>query len=214
MGLSGHWMLVNIISSEHASEYYVECSSRISEIPPLECWEHSRNLVLQCLHLAPVGKEQIGQHGMFRLSLTPSFVNDDSGTAELIYSTVQAYHEVRAWSQATLCGRKVWVTRGENTATAAVSARREFVRLWCVTSAAVAAAPALESEDVSSAYGCARVLPALPTLGSANSADRGRTHTIGITNRVKSNSAPVYAPFPLKNYMKKAVFKMFSLSCL
>ena len=158
MGLSGHWMLVNIISSEHASEYYVECSSRISEIPPLECWEHSRNLVLQCLHLAPVGKEQIGQHGMFRLSLAPSFVNDDSGTAELIYSTVQAYHEVSAWSQATLCGRKVWVTRGENTATAAVSARREFVRLWCVTSAALAAAPALESEDVSRLRTCSSSL--------------------------------------------------------
>ena len=179
MGLSGHWMLVNIILSEHAREYYVECSSRISEIPPLECWEHSRNLVLQFLHLAPVGKEQISQHGMFRLSLAPSFVNDDSGTAELIYSTAQAYHEVRSWSQATLCGRNVWappkkaavllgrqavsaglVAGGENTATAAESARREFVQLCCVTSVAVAAAPAIESEDVWSPYGCARVLPA------------------------------------------------------
>ena len=95
-------MLVNIILGEYASEYYVACSSRISGIPPLECWEHSRNLVLQFLHLAPVGKEQISQDGMFRLSLATSLVNNDYVTAELIYSIVHAYHEVLSWSQATL----------------------------------------------------------------------------------------------------------------
>lgn len=107
MGLSGHWMLVNIILSEYASEYYDEYSSRVSGIPPLEYWEYSRNFVLQFLHLAPVGKEQISHDGMFRLSLATCFTNNDYLTAELIYSIAHAYHEVLAWSQATLCCRYI-----------------------------------------------------------------------------------------------------------
>ena len=46
-----------------------------------------------------VGREQIGQDGVF-CSLTPRFVNDDWVTAEIIYSTTHARHEVLAWPQA------------------------------------------------------------------------------------------------------------------
>ena len=94
-------MLVNIILSEYASEYYVEYSSRVSGIPPLEYWEHRRNLVLQFLHLAPVRKEQISHVGMFRLSLATCFVNNDYVTAEFTCITVHACHEVLAWTWAT-----------------------------------------------------------------------------------------------------------------
>ena len=41
-----------------------------------------------------------GQDGLFRPSLTPHFVNNDYVTAESICSTVQAPHEVLAWSRA------------------------------------------------------------------------------------------------------------------
>ena len=41
-------------------------------------------------------------------SLTPHFVNGDHVTAEAIYSTVHACHEVLAWLWATLCSKHVW----------------------------------------------------------------------------------------------------------
>ena len=47
-----------------------------------------------------VGREQISQEGVFRLS-QPTFVNNDYVTAEIIYSTACASHEVPAWSQVT-----------------------------------------------------------------------------------------------------------------
>ena len=47
-----------------------------------------------------VGREQISQEGVFRLS-HPMLVNNDYVTAEIIYSTERASHEVPAWSQVT-----------------------------------------------------------------------------------------------------------------
>ena len=44
-----------------------------------------------------VGREQISKDGMSRLS-DPTFVNNDYVTAEIIYSTVHAHHEVFTWS--------------------------------------------------------------------------------------------------------------------
>ena len=41
-------------------------------------------------------------------SLTPHFVNGDHVTAEAIYSTVHACHEVLAWLWDTLCSKHVW----------------------------------------------------------------------------------------------------------
>ena len=43
-------------------------------------------------------------------SLTSRFVNNDYETAEIIYSTVHACHEILAWSRATLCGTPVWAS--------------------------------------------------------------------------------------------------------
>ena len=41
--------------------------------------------------------EQVTQDGVVS-SLTPRFVNNGYVTAEVTYSTVQAHHEVLAWS--------------------------------------------------------------------------------------------------------------------
>ena len=99
-------------------------------------------------------------------------------TAQIIYSTLHACHEVLAWSRTTLCGAHIWVwpkkwwhsccimavsagstARGENI---------ECLLLWLLHQPE-------ENKRVCSPYGSSRLLPAsqltpLPTLGSANSA--------------------------------------------
>ena len=56
-------------------------------------------------------------------SLAPHFINNDYLTAEIIYSTAQAHHEVLAWLWATLCGTPVWAPHNK-------SSSQERILLW------------------------------------------------------------------------------------
>ena len=53
-----------------------------------------------------VGREQISKDSVSRLS-HPTFVNNDHVTAEIIYSTVHAHHEILTWSWVTVNGTSV-----------------------------------------------------------------------------------------------------------
>ena len=119
-------------------------------------------------------------------SLTPHFVNNDYVTAEIIYSTAYACHEVLAWSRTTLWYTHVWAVP------------RKQWHLWpchgcvpwvsqerreCSVSVAMAAAAARREKT------CLQFLrllespssllaPTLPILGSTNSADSVNRKTL------------------------------------
>ena len=67
-------------------------------------------LLLLLLSIFPrVGREQISQDGIFRLS-HPRFVNNDYVTAEIIYSIAHEHHKVLASSRDTLCNMPIWAS--------------------------------------------------------------------------------------------------------
>ena len=81
---------------------------------------------------------------------------------------------------------------GENTVTAAVSVRREVVWGYVVLCYVCCYGRCASQERISMSAvpkaSCSNLSSALPTMGSANSADSVSSKTIGIVNRMKSNT--------------------------
>lgn len=138
-------------------------------------------------------------------ALTPRFVNNGHGTAEITYSTACACHEVPACSRDAVCSSPVWASPWEPrllcTGTTLEQHRNHvtwghaMALLWLryghVVAAASAAAPA-KGEQM-----CLRFLRllkppsciagwVLPSLGSANTVDSANSEATGIMKRTSS----------------------------
>ena len=115
-------------------------------------------------------------------SLAPHLINNDYLTAEIIYSTAQAHHEVLVWLQATLFGTPVWAPPKKS------ASRREYCYDDCASQErgcvmlGYAMAAALAAASTRREWMCLQFLwllespssllaRALPTLDSVNSED-------------------------------------------
>ena len=139
-----------------------------------------------------MGREQISQDGVFRLS--PHILQIMTMT-EIIDSTVHAHHEVLARSRASLCGTPIETSPGETRRVVACS--YVVLRYGCCGTA-VSVGPAARGEETMAAV--LRLLEsssslwawALPTLGSANRANSVNSKTTGVTNRMSDTWKHIY----------------------
>ena len=156
------------------------------------------------LHLG-VGREKISQDGCSG-SLAPRFVNNDYLTAEIIYSTAQAHHEVLAWLWVTSCGTSVWAPPKKSTSQVRIlwwqlgppGEELCYVRLCYGCSvnqermnvSAVPMAPWVSFQPL------ARLVPCLPWVQRTVRTVR-YSETTGARNRMKNNTTGIDGGYPV-----------------